>query len=110
MAPAPLPPPQEAEQDEGAEGSGPGTEKLPEHLCPITLALLRDPVLLVNDTHTYERSYLDAWFVFLRERGEPLRSPKTGAVFEGRPEWVANAMARACVAEWEARKGGGGGR
>lgn len=39
---------------------------------------MTEPVLLVQDTHTDERSALEAWFARQRERGEPLRSPKTG--------------------------------
>jgi hypothetical protein len=74
--------------------------------CPITLGLMREPVLLVQDTHTYERSALEAWFTCtcLRERGEPLRSPKTGLVFAGEPALVVNQSIKTGVLEWEAQQ------
>ena len=43
-----------------------------EWLCPITLSVMRDPVI-AEDGHSYERSAIEQWF------GTSNHSPKTGA-------------------------------
>ena len=99
--PAPLEePPRLPGSDDDDDGDLP-----PALCCPITLALLRDPVLLVNDTHTYERSALKTWFEGQRERGEALRSPTTGSVIKSKPQWVTNQTVKALVLEWKEQRG-----
>ena len=44
--------------------------------CPITLELLEDPVVLLGDMHTYERSAIEAWLVACA--GAPATSPLNG--------------------------------
>ena len=48
-----------------------------EWLCPITLSILRDPVIAA-DGHTYERSEMEKWIAAAGSR--PARSPKTNEV------------------------------
>jgi len=50
----------------------------PELCCPITHEVMTDPVLLVGDGNTYERSAIENWFHMGR-----LTSPLTGEVLEG---------------------------
>lgn len=50
-----------------------------EWLCPITLSLMRDPVIAV-DGHTYERSAMEEWFVAATVANRPVRSPKTNEI------------------------------
>jgi hypothetical protein len=50
-----------------------------EWLCPITLSILRDPVIAA-DGHTYERSEMEKWIAAAGSR--PARSPKTNEVLQ----------------------------
>lgn len=45
-------------------------------LCPITLSLLRDPVVAA-DGHTYERTDMEGHITWQKEHGSEVRSPKT---------------------------------
>lgn len=56
----------------------------PELLCPLTLEPFRDPVLLVEDGYTYERSEIEAWL-----RKKEATSPMTGEVIAS-PHVVPN--------------------
>jgi chromosome segregation ATPase len=48
--------------------------KHPDYACPISLALMRDPVV-TDDGQSYEREEIEAWFKKLREAKEPITSP-----------------------------------
>ena len=48
--------------------------KHPDYACPISLALMRDPVV-TDDGQSYERKEIEAWFKTQREANEPLTSP-----------------------------------
>jgi hypothetical protein len=48
-------------------GPPPGAENLtrdppPEFICPLSGSLMRDPVMLIETEHNYERDYIDRWF------------------------------------------------
>lgn len=58
----------------------------------------------MQDTHTDERSALEAWFARQRERGEPLRSPKMGGLIQGEPLWFTNHAIKAGAQEWKGQK------
>ena len=47
-----------------------------EHLCPINLRPMQDPVV-ASDGNTYERGSIDAAHPFAKSAGKPLRSPLT---------------------------------
>jgi hypothetical protein len=49
-------------------------EAHPDYRCPISLALMRDPVV-TDDGQSYEREEIEAWFKKLREAKEPITSP-----------------------------------
>ena len=34
----------------------------PSFLCPISKEIMRDPVIVVSDGHTYERAEIERWF------------------------------------------------
>ncbi len=46
----------------------------PDYRCPISLALMRDPVV-TDDGQSYERKEIEAWFKKLSETNEPITSP-----------------------------------
>jgi hypothetical protein len=48
--------------------------KHPDYRCPISLALMRDPVV-TDDGQSYERKEIEAWFKKQREANEPFTSP-----------------------------------
>jgi hypothetical protein len=48
--------------------------KYPDYNCPISQALMRDPVI-TDDGQSYERKEIEAWFQTQREANEPLTSP-----------------------------------
>jgi hypothetical protein len=87
-----------------------------EYLDPISLSLMKEPVL-ATDEHFYERSSLEAWMEQCQAKGQPLSSPRTGALME--PGFLRNGTLRrqilgyvgAKTKAWEERKrekGGGG--
>ena len=71
-------------------------DAVPELVCPITGQLFEDPVLLVEDGHTYERSAVIAWL----ERNDT--SPMTGAPLARKtlaPNFAVRQMADAARGE-----------
>ena len=71
-------------------------DAVPELVCPITRQLFKDPVLLVEDGHTYERSAVTAWL----ERNDT--SPMTGAPLARKtlaPNFAVRQMADAARGE-----------
>ena len=48
--------------------------KHPDYACPISLALMRDPVV-TDDGQSYDHKEIEAWFKTQREANEPLTSP-----------------------------------
>ena len=55
----------------------------PEDLvCPLTLQLLDDPVILVADGITYARAAIEAHLAWCREKGKPLTSPITNLAID----------------------------
>lgn len=57
----------------------PDDDDIPDaFLCPITQELMRDPVILIADSQSYERSALDEWFSTGR-RISPLTGAKLGS-------------------------------
>ena len=69
-------------------------EKLPpmEFLCPINLALMRDPVVC-QDGYTYERNAILDWKRQADLTGTPFTSPMTGAIM-GHGEMYPNHFAK----------------
>lgn len=65
--------------------------------CPISLCLLRDPVVAM-DSHTYEKSSIVDWIEKCKAKGNPLTSPSTGCDME--PGFVPNQYAKSQVLEW----------
>ena len=59
-------------QIHAAEGSV--TKKFPHYQCPISLSLMRDPVVTV-DGQSYERTNIEQWFQTCRDAKEPVTSP-----------------------------------
>ena len=81
-------------KDEGATAEGaprhPGDDEPEELLCPITKAMMRDPVFVAGSGNTYEREAIET---FWRGRG-PRRDPLTN-------EELANA---ATYTNWDKRR------
>ncbi|GAQ82329.1 hypothetical protein KFL_001080050 [Klebsormidium nitens] len=53
--------------EKARSGPPPGSENLSreppaEFICPLSGALMRDPVLLIETEHNYERVYIERWF------------------------------------------------
>lgn len=54
-------------------------DRIPEaFMCPITHELMTDPVILIADSQTYERSAIEGWFATGR-RISPLTGEKVGS-------------------------------
>ncbi|EKX31328.1 hypothetical protein GUITHDRAFT_75562, partial [Guillardia theta CCMP2712] len=68
---------------------------LPSFICPISMALMTDPVTCC-DGHTYQRSSIETW---LRHR---LSSPLTGALLPS-DHLVPNLALRSAIQEWQER-------
>jgi hypothetical protein len=64
-------------------------------LCPITLDLMKDPVV-VMDGHTYERSSITRWFASNQQNR---RSPKTNLNLNSE-KLVPNHALRTMIIEW----------
>ena len=76
--------------------SGPDADLVVEPdmlLCPITRTMFRDPVMVVDSGHTYERSAIESHF---RATGQ---GPAHGSLLE-QPRVVMNWMARQIVQAW----------
>jgi|ERR1719263_831655 len=70
----------------------PGVQPPAHMVCPITLDLMRDPVVAA-DGHSYERRHMQRW---LRQSSV---SPKNNTALSAR--WlVPNHNLRACILEW----------
>ena len=63
-------------------------------LCPITCDIMRDPVILAGDGHTYERKAIEEWL-----RKGNLISPATGASLGGNCMLFANIALRKTIEE-----------
>jgi serine/threonine protein kinase len=72
---------------------GDAKEALPAFLCPITQAVMRDPVITA-DGQTYERSAIESW---LRDHDT---SPSTGARLPNK-NLTLNIALRQAIEEWE---------
>jgi hypothetical protein len=70
-------------------------------LCPISLCLLRDPVI-AQDEQTYDRKSLEAWIAQCAAKGQPLTSPKNGLVMG--PAFLRNQAIRLLVGEYLEQK------
>jgi len=68
-----------------------------ELTCPITWEVMHDPVLLVDDGHTYERSAIEQ---ILRETTNP-RSPKTNRPLSANPQLIPNIAIRSMCRDYE---------
>ena len=78
-----------------------------DFLCPITLELMEDPVILAQSEQTYERKAIQHALI---ER--PGVDPKTNARFEGNPMFIANRQLKGAIEQWQQEHkvvGGGGG-
>ena len=71
-----------------------GTEPPHSFFCPISSALMRDPVSTA-DGHTYERAAIARWF----DDGN-ITSPSTGAALE-HTSLVPNIALRQAIESWE---------
>ena len=67
-----------------------------EFLCPITLSIMRDPVLAA-DGHTYEREAIEHWF------SNSNLSPKTGLRLTS-TNLIENIALRITIQEWIAKR------
>jgi hypothetical protein len=50
------------------------TKKFPHYKCPLSLSLMRDPVVTA-DGQSYERKHIEQWFATCRDAKEPVTSP-----------------------------------
>ena len=75
-----------------------------DFLCPITLELMDDPVILAQSEQTYERKAIQHALI---ER--PGVDPKTNARFEGEPQLIPNIQLRGVIEQWRRQFVGGGG-
>ena len=64
-------------------------------VCPITCLVMRDPVMLTGDGHTYERHAIECW---LNSKGKKV-SPLTGAALGDNCLLVPNHAVRKAIAE-----------
>ena len=79
--------------------------ELPEDLCcPITCIIMMDPVLCVEDGHTYERVAIEQWFATGART-----SPATSAQLES-TALVPNHVVRKLITALKEQHGGGAGR
>ena len=69
--------------------------------CPITWDLMKDPVLLVDDGHTYERSAIENVLFGGGSRGGVKRSPKTNQPLSDHPTLVPNIAIRSMCRDYE---------
>ena len=70
-----------------------------DFVCPITQALMEDPVL-ATDGHTYERRAIEAWLA------RRLTSPRTGGELQA-PTVFPNHSMRRMIIEWREAHGVG---
>ena len=63
----------------------------PELICPITLEVMVEPVLLIGDGHTYDRGSISRWL-----QGGKMRSPVTNLPLDT-PQIVTNYVVRAML-------------
>eukprot|EP01051_Picozoa_sp_SAG22_P014585 SAG22_NODE_1792_length_3564_cov_3.463203_1_plen_226_part_10 len=66
-------------------------------LCPITCEVMRDPVILAGDGHTYERTVIEQWL----QQGSDI-SPATGASLAGNTRLFSNIALRKTIEQMEA--------
>ena len=67
----------------------------PEHFCPITLEVMKDPVV-APDGHSYEREAIEQYL-----RGAPqAKSPLTGAILNHQ-NLVANQALKSMIQDWK---------
>ena len=83
-----------------AVATSPPPEPPAEFVCPITLELMRDPVL-ASDGHAYERQAIECWIA--KHLTSPI-SPRTGAPLET-TTIVANHPLRSLIVEWREAHG-----
>jgi hypothetical protein len=80
--------------------------------CPIQGTMMRDPVLLLGDGHTYECETIEAHFIQLEKDRQPATSPLTRAVLGSRqtvPNWcVKKAISAAVEAKLAEQRAAGG--
>lgn len=50
------------------------TKKFPHYQCPLSLSIMRDPVVTA-DGQSYERKHIEQWFRTCRDANEPVTSP-----------------------------------
>ena len=94
---------EEALREHRAEIAALRIRELPEDLCcPITCEIMKDPVLCVEDGHTYERVAIEQWFATGART-----SPSTSAQLES-TALAPNHMARKLIAALLEQHGGGG--
>ena len=67
-------------------------------ICPIAMCLMVDPVVCL-DGHTYSRSSITDWFETCKRKGQPLSSPKTGAILPA-DFLVPTQTIKTMVLEW----------
>jgi hypothetical protein len=72
-----------------------------EYKCPITLALMKDPVVL-SDGHSYERSSLEDWL----HKKNKNTSPKTNQILENKIFFTNQNLAR-LIARFREKTGEG---
>ncbi|MEY3177808.1 MAG: hypothetical protein RJB42_49 [Bacteroidota bacterium] len=69
-------------------------ERPDEHLCPITLTVMQDPVVAA-DGHSYERKAIEKWFALSHGN----KSPSTGAPLESKKLFPNHAL-KVMITEW----------
>lgn len=75
-------------------------ELLEELLCPITLDIIKDPVLLHGDGHTYEREALDSWLAMNTKKTSPLTHEAVAPDKDGH-FYSTNWSARKTIAKYK---------
>uniref|UniRef100_A0A0D9XYF8 RING-type E3 ubiquitin transferase n=1 Tax=Leersia perrieri TaxID=77586 RepID=A0A0D9XYF8_9ORYZ len=90
---------------EGSDDGEEGEEEdgvLSAFVCPITKEVMRDPVVVVETGHAYEREAIDWWFKECAATGAPPRCPITMEVVGGGAAEVVTL--RLAIEEWNDRR------
>lgn len=68
----------------------------PEYLCPISLTVMQDPVVLCESEVTYERQNITTWMIEDERKTCPVSQKKIRSVV-----LIENASLKAAIANWQ---------
>ena len=68
----------------------------PEYLCPISLAIMQDPVVLLESEVTYERQNITTWMTEDESKTCPVSQKKIRSV-----TLIENASLKAAIVNWQ---------